>query len=241
MSLNIIDSKTIDFFNQFAQQLWVFDRVVVFIANNCMLKGGMLIALLWYAWFYRHQQPDRLRSKIISGIFASLVALVIARALAVSLPFRLRPLHIETLDFTLPYGLNPELIEGWWASSSLPSDHAVLFFALSSCLFLVSKKLGLIAFVYTSIFIALPRIYLGLHYATDIFAGALVGILVVWLVDRSRLCQRMALFLYRNGQKQPHWFYCIMFIVSYQIADMFESSRAMVSLLLELIDVTWSN
>jgi undecaprenyl-diphosphatase len=60
-----------------------------------------------------------------------------ARMLASALPFRLRPIHDETLFFLRPHGMGKTRIEEW---SSFPSVHAVLFFALSIGIFFVSKK-----------------------------------------------------------------------------------------------------
>jgi undecaprenyl-diphosphatase len=153
--------------------------------------------------------------------------MTLARALVLTLPYRLRPLHEEGLNFLLPYGMSPTTLEGL---SSFPSDHAVLFFALSTGLLFISRKVGTFALSYTALFIIFPRIYLGLHYPTDIIAGAIIGMTIallgnIYLIKSKRL-QSIANWSY----SKPNLFYPVFFLFTYQIADMFESSRAIISM-----------
>lgn len=106
--------------------------------------------------------------------------MLIARVMALTLPMRLRPIHEETLAFLPPHGMEKATLEfeGW---SSFPSDHAFLFFALGTGFLFVSRKAGILALAYTTLFIAFPRMYLGLHYPTDILVGGLIGIIVAVL------------------------------------------------------------
>ena len=116
------------------------------------------------------------------------------------------------------------MLDTW---SSFPSDHAVLFYALSTGLFFISKRVGIGAFVYTSIMIAMPRIYLGLHYPTDIVAGAAVGVAVAAV---SILClkgNRVLRAAANWSDQKPALFYPLFFLVTYQIADMFDSGKAL--------------
>ena len=60
---------------------------------------------------------------------------------------------------------------------SFPSGHtAVSFAAASAAWFMKNRKLGA-AFGVTACLIAFSRLYLYVHYPTDIFAGAVIGIL----------------------------------------------------------------
>ncbi len=67
------------------------------------------------------------------------------------------------------------------ASASFPSGHAAFFFAMSAAVYLYNKKLGWIFFT-GSFFISLARIFVGVHYPSDILAGAVVGIFSGWLI-----------------------------------------------------------
>ncbi len=68
---------------------------------------------------------------------------------------------------------------------SFPSSHAANHFAIANFLSLVLGvsyrwiKLGLFAWAFS---IALAQVYVGVHYPLDILAGAILGILVAYLV-----------------------------------------------------------
>ena len=225
------DSHIILWLNQFAHSSPVTDQAIDFLANSHLLKGGVVICLLWFAWF-RH--PCH-RHHLIATLLGSFVAMASARALASLLPYRPRPLHLAELDLTLPYGMAPVTEQGWWASSAFPSDHAVLFFALAGGLCLVNRRLGIAALFYVTLMIALPRIYLGLHYPTDILAGALLGLVIIRLANSQWVVTTLAAPLLSVFRRQPAWCYPALFLITYQIADMFESSRALVGLVLTLL------
>lgn len=65
--------------------------------------------------------------------------------------------------------------------SSFPSGHAAFFFALSIVVYLYNKKAGIIFFI-ASFLISISRIFVGVHWPSDILAGAFVGIFSGWLV-----------------------------------------------------------
>lgn len=93
------------------------------------------------------------RELLLFGLFASTFAVLVARILALTLPFRVRPLQNPLLDFKLPHSMDPNTLIGW---SSFPSDHAVLFFCLAMSLWLVSKRLGAVALVYALLSTTFP-------------------------------------------------------------------------------------
>ena len=68
-----------------------------------------------------------------------------------------------------------------YTEPSFPSGHAAFFFALSFVVYQNNKKAGLFFFG-ASCFVVTSRVYLGFHWFSDIVAGALIGILVAWLV-----------------------------------------------------------
>ena len=148
----------------------------------------------------------------------------IARVLALTLPFRYRPIYETQLNFLPPYGMGKTMLnfEGW---SSFPSDHAVLFFALSSGLYFVAKQAGIFALTYTTSFIALPRIYLGLHYPTDILAGAVLGIGICHWGNKTLIKSNGVGLIVNWSSIKPEFFYPAFFLLTYQIADMFDQIR----------------
>lgn len=220
--MNPFDYSIISFFNQFAQKSLQFDNLVVLVSDNALLKGGIIMALLWWGWFQEDnfKSLKRKREHILTTVLASVVAIFAARLLALLLPFRLRPLHNP--EIALQFPLEKEFLEGW---SSFPSDHAILFFTLATGLFFVSRILGTIAIAHAIFIISLPRIYIGLHYPTDIIVGALLGIGVSLWVNRKKISSTITKLPLNLLEKHPSWFYSCFFIVVFEIAEMFNSVR----------------
>lgn len=57
---------------------------------------------------------------------------------------------------------------------SFPSGHTGASFAFATTVFLYDKKLGVLAYI-LAILIAYSRMYLGVHYPTDIIGGIILG------------------------------------------------------------------
>jgi undecaprenyl-diphosphatase len=71
------------------------------------------------------------------------------------------------------------------ADGSFPSDHAAAAFAIATVLFVLHRRLGIVALLAAAL-MSVARVYVGVHYPGDVLAGALVGIavaalLVTWL------------------------------------------------------------
>jgi undecaprenyl-diphosphatase len=229
--MNTFDLNVLTYVNQFSQYSWTLDNLILFLSDSHLLKGGVIVTLAWWVWFKSDERQSHNREHITSTVLCCLLALMLTRVLALTLPFRLRPLHEDGLVFWLPYGVKTTTLDGW---SSFPSDHAVLFFALSTGLLFVSRKVGAFALAYTALFIALPRIYLGLHYPTDIIAGATIGMTIV-LLGNTYLVQNQSLKSIANwSYSKPDFFYPVFFLLTYQIADMFDGIRSVMGVGLKL-------
>jgi undecaprenyl-diphosphatase len=230
--MNLFDITIIMCLNRFSQLSWTADSMVRFIAMNHLIKGGILMGIFWWGWFKINKNRQIVRVHLIAGLYSCFVAMVFARVLALSLPFRLRPLHEEGLGFILPHSMKPTILDGW---SSFPSDHAVLFYAISTAMFYISKKAGNFAIAYTTLVIGLPRIYLGLHYPTDIIAGAFIGIGIALLFQSSCLIDKVSRPTLKFSNSEPGIFYALLFTLTYQICDMFDNSRSFLLFLVSIL------
>jgi undecaprenyl-diphosphatase len=67
--------------------------------------------------------------------------------------------------------------------ASFPSGHAAFYFALSTFIYFYNKKAGILFFI-GSFLICLARVFVGIHWPSDILAGAIVGMLSAWLINR---------------------------------------------------------
>ena len=71
---------------------------------------------------------------------------------------------------------------------SFPSGHAATAFVLFTSLYTVIRKKRFLPLFIVPILMSLSRIMLGVHTYTDVFAGALIGILVTFGVWKKRGC-----------------------------------------------------
>jgi undecaprenyl-diphosphatase len=220
--MNWFDSSIIHFLNQFAQKSWFFDNFVSDIGNNDLLKGGAIATILWWAWFRESETKDKDREIIITAIFMSIVALFFCRGLTLFLPFRDRPMWNTALHFRIPFGAPINILQDW---SSFPSDHAVLFFALATSIWLLSRKLGLVACCHALLVVCFPRIYTGVHYPSDIFAGALLGVGFGLLPLNNRIRSVISARPMSWFERSPATFYPSFFLVTFLLGTNFDPLR----------------
>jgi undecaprenyl-diphosphatase len=196
----------------FEAGLWVLQQ-------SDLLKGGVLCAVFWFLWPKSDRDRSQAGARLVALTFACFVSLMTARALSVLLPFSLRPIHDAGLALALPHGASRGALEGW---SSMPSDHAALFFAFAGGLCFVSRRWGLFALAYTAVMICLPRFVLGLHYPSDLLLGGAGGLACAWVCNRPLVIERCAEPAYALRREHPGAVHAVLFLVTYQIADMFE-------------------
>jgi len=100
--------------------------------------------VLWYLWFRKSDKVTLTRERVIISVISCIIAIFIGRLLARVLPFRLRPLVDPAFA---QYYHNKSMADAFDMASSFPSDHAVMFFALATGIFLISKRLGVFSFL----------------------------------------------------------------------------------------------
>jgi undecaprenyl-diphosphatase len=225
-----LDTSAILYYNPFVGRSRLVDRAALEVSSNLLFKGGVLMVALWGFWF-RLQEPEearRNRTRILTTLLAMFAVLAVARFLAHSLPYRLRPLY-RTDIFQSPQGFTAADLNSLELGSSFPSDHAALFMCLASGIYLLSPRWGWAAFVYVLLVICLPRMYVGYHYLTDILCGAALGVigtaLAHRLAERTTLGKALLARILSWSEVRPGWFYAGFFLLSFEIVELFDSVR----------------
>ena len=195
------------------------------IVHNDLVKGGVIIAILWYLWFSNKEKTSENHQKVVIALFTSIIAITIGRSLNNFLPYRPRPILNPEFDFTY------QIDAFSWLNklSSFPSDHAILFFSLATGIFLISKKWGVFSYIYVFFIICFPRIYLGFHYFSDILVGALIGIVITLIISTLKISKRFSKKIVLFSEKFPGISYALFFILSYQMVTLFLDSRKLIS------------
>lgn len=222
--MNLFDKNIILFLNGFVHRWPHVDVVILEFQHNHFLKGAFFIALLWYFWFESRDQhiKDERRAKLFGTLCAVACGIFIARLLANLLPFRPRPLANPELHLRLP-GFRTSDIVDW---SAFPSDHAVVWFALAAGIYTVHRRWGIAALLYAA-FLSIDRIYVCYHHPTDVIAGALIGAGIVMLFCSQPLRSILYAPIARYELQHAGLFYSVGFLVTYELANLFNEARGL--------------
>lgn len=222
LHMNAFDSSIISFLNDFAGHWKTFDETMVFISESPLVKGGPIVACFWWLWFRRPSDGPSRRDFVVATVLTGAVAVLVARGAATALWFRERPIADASQHFIMPYSFTGADLESW---SSFPSDHAVLFFSLSMGLFLAYRPVGIAAFAWTTVVICFPRMYLGIHWPTDLIAGAALGIALAWLGTAQAIRDVIRTRILPWAESSPALFYAGMSIVSFEVTNLFDDGH----------------
>ncbi|SDF10815.1 phosphatase PAP2 family protein [Limimaricola pyoseonensis] len=211
------------------------DTALILIASNPLFKGVPVMMLVWALWTRPAPHRAQLRARLAAALVAGVLAIALGRALSMLLPYRPRPIHDPDLALRVADTLGAHTLNGW---SSMPSDHAVLFFALAAGIAMAHRLAGLVAGLHALVVVSLPRIALGFHWPSDILVGAFAGgLLAVALVPMlARLAG--ALDLERRLETQGWVLYPILFLVTHQLGTMFAEARWLATVVAAMAGVT---
>ncbi|KAA1000964.1 phosphatase PAP2 family protein [Paraburkholderia panacisoli] len=197
------------------------------VSNLYTFKGLVLIPVLWWLWCRADERREWTRQIVIATILSGILALFIGRVLADFLPFRARPINTPELHQHFASILHQESVLPTW--SSFPSDHAMLWMSVAVGIFIISRRVGVLALLYTAIFICVPRAYLGIHYPTDLLAGALIGIVITYGMTRDSIRNLYAPTVLRWMERYPGLSAMLAFVLCLELVTQFDELRQFAS------------
>lgn len=136
--------------------------------------------LFWIAigLFFFVQKKHRTFGLLI--ILSLIGSLLVTNGLLKNWIARPRPYTVWTFDLLIDK--NPEF--------SFPSGHTSAAFAAAWMIYMNKKKFGIYALV-LALLMGVSRVYLCMHYPSDVIGGAVIGILIAegvyWLYDQYRI------------------------------------------------------
>jgi membrane-associated phospholipid phosphatase len=218
-----LEYPIIHFVNLFSRRCAFVDYQLSLLSQCHLSSGIAFLSLIWYAWF-RSKEPDY-RARILIGTSGAALSGIFSRVLQLTLPSHLRPLHTPELAFLPPAGLDPDTLNHW---NSFPSDHAAVLFGFATVIFFAMPKLGYFAFAWALV-LNVTRVYLGLHFPTDISAGGAMGVLTVSLLLQQRICCALGYRLLSFERSAAPLFYAAAFLLSFQIGTLLDEVRSLAS------------
>ena len=213
-----VDYPLIRAINVYARVVPLADTALAWMTSEYLFSSTLLMALIWYCWFDRRDTDARLT--LLGGTVGAFLSGMAGRLMQLTLPSHPRPMHDPVLAMTLPTSVDPNELNHW---NSFPSDHASVQFGLAAVICLVRPALGRIAFAWV-LLLNIGRVYLGVHFPTDISGGAALGVVLVLLAQTAPARQASG-WLLRWERRAPAASYALAFFVSYQIATLFDEAR----------------
>lgn len=144
----------------------VLDKIMIFITN--LGDAGIIWILLALILIC----IKKTRKCGILILISMACGLIIGNGILKNLIARGRPCWIDTdMLLLIP---NPK-------DFSFPSGHTLASFETTTMIFLYNKKYGIISTI-LAVLIAFSRLYLFVHFPTDVLGGAILGIVISLLV-----------------------------------------------------------
>ncbi|MEK7624429.1 MAG: phosphatase PAP2 family protein [Patescibacteria group bacterium] len=173
--MNSFDYSLFQIINGLARQNKFLDGLAIFLADYFQY---LLIILAIFLFFLKEKNWRRLI--FVGSVFA--LSVILARGLITEI-FRFfysRPRPFIFLDFSPLVSQNP--------TGSFPSGHMTFYFVLALTVFLINKKWGWF-FAGSVILMGLARIFVGVHWPSDILGGILIAVISYFLIKKILPCK----------------------------------------------------
>jgi undecaprenyl-diphosphatase len=158
------------YLNGLAGQNAILDGVIIFFASYLQYLIGLVLVIASI-------RPIRRYRMVIAGLASGFVARLVVKPLVISFWQRPRPfVGLAGVQQLIHDNNGEELM-------SFPSGHALLFFALAWAVLFYDRRLGRWFFA-GAILMGIARVAAGVHWPSDILAGAILGILSAEIILR---------------------------------------------------------
>ena len=166
MELNITLFRMI---NDLGKELDFLNPLFIFFAEYSMYFLAMAVILFFFT------RNGRNRVMVVCAGLTFILAEVVGKLVS--------KLHTNYQPFAVLDDVN-KLIEKD-INNSFPSDHTILFFSFCMTFWLFSKSRYRFLWLAVAVLVALSRVGVGVHYPADITVGALISMVVSFIVYKT--------------------------------------------------------
>lgn len=172
--LNPFDTTVYHWVNGLAGHSHVLDNIMIFFAKDALEIYAVLFVIAWFALPKRDiQNRHALVMAGLSGVLALLVNVVISHIWFRPRPFTVFHQYTELVSHS--------------QDASFPSDHTSGSFGFAAGSWGKQQKWISYTFTMIAIIVMFARVYVGVHYPTDVLAGLVVGVIagkIMWRFTR---------------------------------------------------------
>jgi undecaprenyl-diphosphatase len=166
-----LDEKLFLWINGLAGNIAPLDWFIQRIANDYVIivSACFILLLLWFS-----TRNAALRERNQKAVACAAASLGISQLVVLginSLFFRTRPF----------FELDTNLIFYQPTDSSFPSNSTTIVFAVAVAIYIYNKKAGTVLLIMASL-LAFSRVFVGIHYPSDVLAGAVIGAAVAFIM-----------------------------------------------------------
>ena len=167
--LNVLEAEAMVRLQQFIRTPWLDKAMTVYTRLND--SGALVIAICGVLLL-----PKKYRDVGVRAAFALSLETIVVN-------FLLKPLVGRTRPFIVNDAI--EVLTRTPHDFSFPSGHTGSMVAVCAViLFCMDKKYGIIA-IMAALLMAFSRVYVGVHYPTDVFASIVLGLVIAVFAVRS--------------------------------------------------------
>jgi membrane-associated phospholipid phosphatase len=177
-----------------------FNLVIQSAIRNDILGGlwfGLALFVYWVQSAKNSQQQIQLRIlTILLGSTLAILLTILAQAF-ISWP---PPVHYPDLGKLYIGALEPN-----YNTNCFPSQSVALYGSVAAGIYSINRRMGWVLWIFVTFFVALPRMFVGGHYVTDVLVSFVLALLGYWFARalfETRFTSKISQFLSQTPRLQ---------------------------------------